>query len=148
MGMRLPKELEAQILARAAPSQVQPQEAEAVFLSLPWPPSVNHYWRHVVIGKRAQVFISTEGKAYRATVAAMVEQRRPARVPGRLHVRILCYPPDRRTRDLDNLTKSLLDSLVHAEVIEDDSFIDELSIVRGKVEKGGRVFVTISTREA
>lgn len=37
-----------------------------------------------------------------------------------------CYPPDRRRRDIDNILKCLLDSLVNAGVMEDDSLIKRL----------------------
>lgn len=64
---------------------------------------------------------------------------------GRLDVGVQLYPPDRRVRDLDNFgTKSLLDALTHAGIIEDDSLIDRLLIERMPVVKGGkcRVFIT------
>lgn len=51
--------------------------------------------------------------------------------------------PDKRERDLDNLFKALLDSLVKAGVLVDDSIIDELRIVRRKVVKNGLVKVHI-----
>ena len=35
-----------------------------MILSLPWPPSVNVYWRHV----GAKVLISAEGRAYAKSV--------------------------------------------------------------------------------
>lgn len=95
-------------------------------LELPWPPSVNHYYRHV--GNR--VLISKPGRTYRQTVVAMLRPRFRAPLMGRLGVSIRAFPPDRRRRDLDNLQKCLLDSLQHARVYGDDSQIDSLSIVR------------------
>lgn len=56
-----------------------------ILLSLPYPPTVNHYWRHIVIGRRQW--------AGRETLACP------------LAVEITFYPPDRRKRDLDNLPK-------------------------------------------
>lgn len=112
--------------------------------TLPWPPSVNTYWRHIVLGgkfkkARAQVLLSEQGRAYRVNaVASMAEQRVPRNaLRGRLGIRLTAHPPDNRRRDLDNTLKGLLDALGHAQVIEDDSAIDELTIVRGPVRPQG-----------
>ncbi|NBW23084.1 MAG: RusA family crossover junction endodeoxyribonuclease, partial [Caulobacteraceae bacterium] len=43
------------------------------------------------------------------------------------------FPPDKRKRDLDNVLKSLLDALTHANVWDDDSQIDDLRIYRNIV---------------
>ena len=109
--------------------------------TLPWPPSVNHYWRMY----RGRMVIGARGRAYRiAAIQAINEQRVPTeRLGGLLQVGLLAYPPDRRRRDLDNLQKALLDSVVAAGVIEDDSNIDDLRVVRGRVLPGGQVAVVI-----
>ncbi len=49
--------------------------------------------------------------------------------------------------DVDNLLKAILDSLVKAKVMKDDSLIDQLTITRRSVAKGGRVVVTIQPYE-
>lgn len=114
-------------------------------LALPWPPTVNTYWRHVVMGRSARVLLSREGRAYRDQVAdAVLKQGPRPTLAGPLQVVLLAYPPDRRTRDLDNITKGILDGLTHALVYLDDSQIDDLRIVRRAVEKPGRVVVHIS----
>ena len=108
-------------------------------LSLPWPPSVNHYWRR---NKGLGMHISDEGKAYRARVQALC--RVVGGVPGRIAVQIIAYPPDKRFRDLDNIFKALLDGLVYGMVISDDGLIDDLHITRREVVKGGRVDVVVT----
>jgi crossover junction endodeoxyribonuclease RusA len=66
----------------------------------------------------------------------------------RLHVSIAAFTPDRRTRDLDNTAKGILDSLTHAGVYADDSQIDHLEFIRKSVQnKNGRVIVTIEEIE-
>jgi len=49
---------------------------------------------------------------------------------------------------LDNFLKSLLDSLVYAKVLADDSLIDDLRIVRKDIVVGGEVLVIIEKLEA
>jgi crossover junction endodeoxyribonuclease RusA len=55
------------------------------------------------------------------------------------------YPPDRRTRDLDNAGKAIFDSLKHAGVYVDDEQIDDLRFLRREVRKPGIVMVTLET---
>ena len=66
---------------------------------------------------------------------------------GRLGVSINAHPPDARRRDLDNLFKSVLDSLQHANVFLDDSQIDFLSIHRCAKIAGGKLDVFVEEIE-
>lgn len=113
-------------------------------LELPWPPSLNHYYRRV----GARTLISRAGRLYRATVVRQLRQEHSSPLLGRLHVSIQAYPPDRRRRDLDNAQKALLDALQHAGIYADDSQIDHLDIARCERVTGGRMEVTIRTAEA
>jgi crossover junction endodeoxyribonuclease RusA len=114
-----------------------------IILELPWPPSINHYWRHTKNGH----YISAEGKGYRNFVYhACNAHRNKYPSDKRLRVSIEAYPPDRRKRDLDNILKSLLDSLQYACVYEDDSQIDFLSI-RRNVLLQNKIIVGISSSE-
>lgn len=109
-------------------------------LTLPFPPTVNSYWRRV--GNRT--VLSRRAREYRAAaVAACAEQSAPRLGTARVRVTVVAYPPDRRRRDLDNLHKGVLDALAFARVIDDDSQIDELIITRAYPEPKGRVIVTI-----
>lgn len=115
-------------------------------ITMPYPPSLNTYWRNV----GGRVLISAKGRSYRTLVAqAIMLARRAGNVPAwpipqRLAVRIDASPPDRRKRDLDNITKALLDALTHAGVWLDDSQIDDLRIVRQPHMIGGQVTVTVT----
>lgn len=110
-----------------------------ITLNLPWPPSVNHYWRWTHSGPR----ISRKGREYRTSVMAAVLEQGSPRAEGRLKVTVTACPPDRRARDLDNLNKSLLDACEAAGVFENDSQIDDLRVVRSDVVKGGIVTILI-----
>jgi crossover junction endodeoxyribonuclease RusA len=90
--------------------------------------------------------IGKAGREYRQRAALeLLEQNVPREsISGRLKVEMICYPPDRRRRDLDNLQKALLDALAANQVIEDDSNIDELHIHRGPVRKDGGITVWIN----
>ncbi|OZI56754.1 RusA family crossover junction endodeoxyribonuclease [Bordetella genomosp. 4] len=121
-------------------------------IELPFPPSVNSYWRSPNSGKLAgRTLISEKGRVYRADVLEVAARYRVPMIRGRVAVTIDAFMPDRRRRDLDNMLKALLDGLVHARVIEDDSLIDKLSIERcGMAPKGFvRVFINpIRNQEA
>ena len=109
-------------------------------IELPYPPSVNHYWRRV--GMRT--LISREGRRFRARVVSTLASRDVPTLSGPISVHVIAYPPDRRRRDLDNITKALLDAMERGGVYSDDSQIDRLSIERAEVVPGGKVIVHIS----
>lgn len=111
--------------------------ADGLRLVLPYPPSVNHYW---LLGQRGRRFISKAGVAFRLAVKSLPLLQTFA---GEVAVKITACPPDRRRRDLDNLLKSLLDSIQHAGIIRDDVNVVDLHIVRGEIFKGGQVKVEI-----
>lgn len=97
----------------------------AITLTLPWPPSVNKYWRTF----QGRMIISAEGRSYRKAVADQVLIQRGAKhYTGKLCVVIEAFRPDNRRRDLDNLLKAVLDGCTHAGVWEDDSNIVDLQI--------------------
>lgn len=111
-------------------------------IELPWPPSVNHVWRRV----GSKTLLSAQGRAYREAVGqhCLMHKIANTRLSGRLSVKILVNPPDRRRRDIDNLTKVPLDALTHAGVWDDDSQIDELYIRRNAVTSGGSITIQIN----
>lgn len=112
-------------------------------LTLPFPPSTNHYWRATEGTKRV---LTSKARIFRANVlAAAKEQRvRPYPPTARLAVYVQLHPPDRRRRDIDNFGgKALLDALEFAGIMPDDSQVDSLHVVRGDVVKDGAAIVTI-----
>jgi len=113
---------------------------EMIELTLPWPPSVNKYWRTY----QGRMIISAEGRAYRKAVADQVLIQRGAKhYAGKLRVGIEAFRPDNRRRDLDNLLKAVLDGCTHAGVWEDDSNIVDLRIYWADIV-GGMLKVKVS----
>jgi len=112
-------------------------------IRLPFPPSINHYWRKW----NNRMVISREGREYRTEVCGLLTQTagrgdEPPR-DGRLALCMDAFPPDRRRRDLDNLQKPLLDAMQHAGVYLDDSQIDLLLTRRCARREGGQIIVTV-----
>ena len=112
---------------------------EALEFDLPWPPSVNNYYRHV--GPR--VLISRAGRKYRMMCVSRLGGQN--RLSGAVSLSLECYPPDRRRRDLDNLLKCLQDSITAAGVLEDDSQIRRLQMEMLEPIEGGLVHVRLET---
>ena len=104
---------------------------------LPYPPTVNTYWRKF----NNRMVISAKGRQYRKDVVQQLEGCET--LTGRLKLTVIATMPDRRKRDLDNILKSLLDSLDHAGVFDDDEQIDEIHVFRSGVEKPGNVAISI-----
>ncbi len=78
-------------------------------LNLPFPPSVNHYWKHKVVGRHVQTYLGKAAVAYKLAVADVVYGALIEKLSGRLQVTIYAHVPDMRKRDLDNLHKATLD---------------------------------------
>ncbi|MCZ3383874.1 RusA family crossover junction endodeoxyribonuclease [Kosakonia sp. SOY2] len=117
-------------------------------LKLPFPPSVNTYWRAPDKGPlKGRHLISAAGRKYQSDAcAAIIEQLRRLPKPSTelAAVEITLYPPDNRRRDIDNYNKALLDSLTHAGVWEDDRQVKRMLVEWGPVVKGGRVEISIT----
>lgn len=134
-------------------------------LTLPWPPTVNSYYRTTMIGGAPRTLISADGREYKALVKMAVrESRAPHFGLARLGVAITAFPPDRAARDLDNILKAIFDGLsdeveskkdaakrgheqrqvVQAGIWRNDAQIDELSVRRGQVVSEGRIVITVT----
>lgn len=105
-------------------------------VTLPYPPSVNTYWRMFVMGKSPRMILSKDGRDYQKSAGLSWLRAGHPKLRGRFSLLIIAFMPDRRTRDLDNICKAVLDGLTHANAIDDDSQIDDLRVLRGKVDPG------------
>ena len=117
--------------------------SETYTITIPFPPSVNGYWRAV----QGRNILSKRGREYRKAAMAAVLSQRFSGMPldGRLWVSLDLHPPDRKRRDVDNYSKGSLDALTHAGVWVDDEQIDVLHLLRCPPDKSNpRVVVTIT----
>lgn len=92
-------------------------------LILPWPPSINRYWRNV----NGRTIMAADGRRYREEVMWKLAGTRGKFVTP-VSVEMVAWYPDKRRRDLDNILKGPLDCITHAGIWEDDSLIESLSI--------------------
>lgn len=108
-------------------------------LFLPFPPSVNTYWRHVLMAPKGarptsahiRVITSEKGREYRNAVLEAVAAQtggKHHKLTGSVAVHLFACAPDKRKRDLDNYFKAVLDACTHAYVWNDDSQIKRLGM--------------------
>ena len=121
----------------------------AATLTLPWPPSVNGYWRSIVRGRgkaaRPTQILSERARDYlQACAAAIYEQGHPPIFDTRVRITEHFYPPTKRGYDIDNYRKGYRDALVKCGVLADDELIYEDHGRKCSPAKGnGRIEITI-----
>ena len=124
---------------------------QRVELVLPYPPSVNHYYKNAGFGRK---ILGERGRDYRKAVKLLVLKQRILGGNKGVELPLICevkatvkvYPPDRKRRDLDNVFKCLFDSLTKAEVYADDRQVKHIDAKMCEVVKGGRVEIIIEER--
>ncbi len=100
------------------------------FITLPYPPSANAYWRNV----RGRVVVSAEARAYKRKVGLTVQS---TPLDGPLAIEVHVYRP-RKAGDLDNTLKVLCDAL-NGIAWRDDSQVVEIHAYRGDDKADPRV---------
>lgn len=116
-------------------------------LELPWPPSVNHYWRY----GNGHFYISDEGRRYKLIVGGLIAAGQIRPLDGPVKITLDAFPPDRRRRDLDNLEKATLDACAVRRGFATGLYRDDCQIKRKEStmhdfdpERAGRVVVSVS----
>lgn len=112
--------------------------------TLPIPPSVNTMFPTGKSGRRFASKKYTEWKAL-AEKCFQTHNRLTAPMLGRLSVTYSYCFADKRVRDIANFEKAISDFLVTQKVIEDDSQIDEMRLVRLANGLRGYVFVEVGS---
>lgn len=114
-------------------------------ITLPFPPSINGYWRSIVQGGRPRQIISAKGRSFREQALTMlIDQGKYGKgLDGRLAVKLTLCPPTRRKYDVDNFSKATLDVLTLVGFWEDDEQVDKLVVVKSDICKGGKTVVHV-----
>ncbi|MBP2856162.1 RusA family crossover junction endodeoxyribonuclease [Dickeya oryzae] len=120
-------------------------------LTLPFPPSVNTYWRAPnkgpLVGRH---LISQAGRRFvNSLIASVLEQlqRKPSTMTQNVSVTVIFYPPDRSRRDLDNYFKAVFDGLTHAGVWLDDKQVKRIVAEWGPITRPGKTEITITDHQ-
>jgi crossover junction endodeoxyribonuclease RusA len=123
-------------------------DGETLEMLLPFPPSVNVYYRHRAANGFVTTYISADGKAFRQAVRKLLDGAHSFG-QARLRVAIVLSGPTKAKRDIANFLKGLDDTLQRddedgfAGVFDDDSQIDDYRVVRGRCQPRGCVLVRI-----
>ena len=100
-------------------------------ITLPFPPTVNTYWRTIRVKGRQRTILSEKARDYKTQVAYEILRQglNFSFKPGELlRVGLKLYPPDKRQRDVDNYTKGVFDALTACHFWDDDSQVKKLQI--------------------
>lgn len=116
----------------------------SLMLTLPYPPSANHFYS---VARQRKV-LSVQGQTYQAVadkacLTQLVGVARP--LTGRFALTVEVFPPDHRLRDADGPLKHTQDTLQRAGVLVNDSQIDEIHVYRRGVVAGGKIVLALTT---
>ena len=98
--------------------------APMVALFLPYPPTANNLF---VNGRKGR-FRSPGYEAWQAEVHLRIRRQRPDPIIGAYRADFVFNRPDNRRRDLGNLEKAVMDAIVKAQVVLDDSLCVDLRL--------------------
>lgn len=107
-------------------------------LTLPWPPSVNHYYLRLSNGR---LILSPEGRAFRDEAKYRANQAVDYIFHMAVGMQVDLYRPTKHG-DIDNPLKACLDSLIGI-AYDDDKQVTELHVYRYDDKDNPRVEVTI-----
>lgn len=111
-------------------------------LKLPYPPSINNYYKRALTG----VYLSKKASNFREEVRlTYLVSRQKSFGDKKISMAVDLYPPDKQIRDIDNVLKGLLDAMQYATIYENDSQIKRLEINIMPPEKEGFCIVTINS---
>lgn len=123
------------------------RDGDVLYLALPYPPSVNHYYQPFLkrIGQRvvAAIRLGNRARQYRRGVTGLLRGRTGRVFTEQLAMRQVRHDPPSQPGDIDNFNKGLLDGITHARVWTDDKLVRRLVIDYGEPVEGGMIEVWI-----
>ena len=111
--------------------------SKSIHLTLPFPPSVNTYWRTIMVRGRQRTILSKRARAFREEVIGLILLNGRAAFTGRLSLTVSLSAPTKRKYDLDNMVKAIQDALEHGGIYENDNQIDQLVVNRLEPGRAG-----------
>jgi Holliday junction resolvase RusA-like endonuclease len=120
-----------------------------VKITLPCPPSINHYHGYTrgAKHKRVVVYVTKAGKRFQREVKQIILANGcPSFGKKKVAIFMIVHLPT-RAGDHHNREKPLLDALEEANVFDNDKQVVDLRIVKGHPVQGGRCDVTIWENE-
>lgn len=126
-------------------------------LTLPYPPSVNNYWKTKIVKRKVTkkmkrrpgltsiTYLSERARKYRIDVGYLVLNQlgRAPNYKGPVAVIVKQFDGPGNRQDIDNSLKSLFDALEHAKIYANDSQIEELLVIKKRRAAIGRVEITV-----
>lgn len=123
----------------------EPVAGREIVLDLPWPPSVNTYYRR----HGHTIHVSAAGKRFSKLVALSVRtQFKAAPIEENVAVLLELFAPKRgpygnNGYDVDNRVKAVLDALTRAELWTDDKIVRDVRVVDCGRDISGKVRVHV-----
>lgn len=113
-------------------------------IDLPFPISTNRIWRRGTnpYSRKPVTYLSPEYKTWRKTADNLVLSQRIKPVKGPFSAQIVLDKSKRARRDCDNYTKSTLDFLQRAGIIENDRLAEQVTVSWGDAPTGARITLT------
>ena len=108
---------------------------------LPFPPSINSYYTKT----RNGVYLSKRGRGFQSSGIDSIKEQLAGHpiIDYPIHLSLILYPPDKKSRDLDNYIKPVQDCIQNSGILVNDSLVDQLVVFRGAITPKGSCFVRI-----
>lgn len=132
-----------------ASTKAQPTEnASITSFWLPFPPSLNNAFAHGIVRGRVRRFPTKIYKQWRRDAVIIIRSQRLKQFAEPVVIKLELTPGDRRARDADNYCKPVLDALVEAGLLIDDSNRYVRAVIPYWMNPHAKSGVTVSIRHA
>jgi len=106
-------------------------------IRLPWPPSTNHFKHY----GRGTCWLDKKTIAFREATSTLVGDKHID--AGTYEVIASYHAPNRRSYDLDNRIKQLLDALVSSQACPDDKFVRAIHLYKESIDPNKLGYVDV-----